>query len=232
MSCFAAPSFRQSRLVLLLASSLLVPAIASAEPIVITGGFINRYVGDMGGLSLQGEDFHVGVVWNFTDGPEIFRITPGEPFTPSLTVSVGGYGFAHVPGYSTGEPGDYVRFGGQLRFTGPTITLDDSGTQLELVRFPLTMAGEFFGYPHLSGPGAEPLFRFDLTGIATATSFFRRFEDNGIVEYINVNTPQSIAFHRQAVPEPVPEPATLLLVTSGLAAACARVRRSRFNRAR
>lgn len=201
---------------------LLSPAAASADPVVVTGGSISLYLGDLGGLGFEGDGFSLGVVFGLTAGPQFTRVVPGEPYTPVFEILPSGYGFAHVPGYSTG-PDEFVDFSGRLRFVGPTFVPDDPGTLFAFFSSSFSMTGEISGRARGSGPGAAPLFTLQVTGWGTTTAGpFRRFEEDGPVEYINVSGTHSFTFARQDGPDPVPEPATLLLVTSGLAA-CARV---------
>ena len=126
-----------------------------------------------------------------------------------------------MPGYSTGD-GEFVDFTGQLLFTGPTFVPDDPGTQFASFSSPFTMTGEISGAPHGAGVGGTPLFTLELTGTGTTTAGpFRRFEEGSVVEYRNAQGAQTFTFAPDD-PSPVPEPATFLLVASGLAA-CARV---------
>jgi hypothetical protein len=195
----------------------------------VTGGSINTYFGDLGEFGLQGDDFRLGVVFGFTAPPDWVSVVPGQPFTPSFEVGVTGYGFAHVPGYSTGE-GEFVDLSGRLLFTGPTFVPADPGTLFASFSSPFVMTGEISGTARGSGPGA-PLFTIQVTGDGTTTAGpFRRFEDESGVAYVHLQGTQTYTFASQQGPDPVPEPATVLLVTSGLAA-CARAGRSRLRRA-
>ena len=217
MNSFARQAMRRFR-AFALALLLFSPTTAIADPVVVTGGFISMYQGDLGGFALEGDEFSLGVAFGFTGGPAWTRLVPGEPLTLTFDVNPSGFAFAHVPGFST-APGEFVRLGGSLQFVGPTFVPEDPGTLFAFFSSPVTMSGVVTGHAQFGTREDPPLFTLHVTGSGITTAGpFRRFDDHDPVDYVNVQGTHGVTFSSPDVPAPIPEPATVALLATGMAA--------------
>jgi hypothetical protein len=124
-----------------------------------------------------------------------------------------GSGTATVAGTSY----DRIYFDGELRFRSADVTAPPSTPNGFTVSQPFTFSGYLIGVPDR---GSSPeVFRPALTGHGTVTaSFLPLVAVEGYPPIFDFQTIR-YEFASDAVPDPVPEPATLLLFGSGLGAA-------------
>jgi hypothetical protein len=196
------------RLVIVCAIAVQVSATGvAADPIRVTGGSLSFDTGDPPAFSLltsSGQLFEAegfGVDWPATC---FFQCSPGVAIPISIVATESdGPMFFRADGVDLFPVMHFV-------ISAPSVTLgSDTGTPngpLEKFRRPFTFAGQLTGYasPDLIG---APIFDLTLTGSGTAR-LSMALED-GRYSFA------SLDYEFQA--DPVPEPATLLLVGAGAA---------------
>ena len=212
------------------AVTLFSPRPASADPVVITSGSFQigwgRGAFRSFGFNLRGEDFHI--IGGEGDGSANNLFLPRcHEFLPctagDTTMLSGPYGVFTAGGRAEidGVSYDLTRYAGSVFFSSPTVITIPSSTAASIqVQAPFTFSGSLaIDAVRTVPPDWVSVGQFDLTGqgIATATLFFRSqgtFDAGYAIQSI-----------RYDFTDPVPEPATLLLIGSGLAAVLGRRRR-------
>jgi PEP-CTERM motif-containing protein len=200
--------------------STLVPVGVHADPVQITSGFLTSS-GSFGSADFQfvGADFvavgtaEPGVVW---PSLQCFPCTSGDVISMNTDYSgtIGG-GSATVDGTSY----ERVTFGGELMFrSSPTIAPAMAGAFT--VSQPFAFSGRLLGFLNYNLPTEQLAFERLLAGRGTVTASFGANPSGGapIFSFQTVR----YDFTSDAA---VPEPATLLLFGTGLAAAYWRRRR-------
>ena len=191
---------------------VFAPSTTIADPVVITSGFI--FVSGMHGpqYSLAGNNFAVtgGLGDHGATGPGLCAPCRAGELIPLNSMYVGlslGQGTATVDGTFFND----VIFRGVFDLSGDPFLIPNS-TSAVILTAPFTFSGFIVGCPRGDPDCPAPFFTTQLTGSGVAIinlNFLFDSQGNALFEFVNVN----YVFNQN-----IPEPASLLLLVSGLAA--------------
>ena len=190
--------------------AVVVPIEARADP--ITQGFIQVGLTPTDFRFQTSEHTFVGELETGQPSPVMFSGLPGDVLNLSTVFSGTLTGFT-VDGVNS------LPTSVDFRFTGGLVTVPDIPGE---VFAPFTFTGSLLVSP---GGGAPPQ-QFTLNGAGTARSLFN-YQFQGGEPLINAPRAATTVIYEFASPAPVPEPASVLLVGTGLLVAAARKWRKR-----
>ena len=202
---------------------LMSCSVAAADPIVVTGGSMSVVgVGANDLFMLQGDGLSLtGVGHENIVGPGVCNPCIGGSITFNATLD----SFVHLapsPGSVGGRSFPDVILDGTMSFFGPSFPVGPLATNPTLTA-PFTFSAMLRGFPSSAMDGA-PLFENVFIGGGTATANYIITPGPGatLVRFRDV----TYQFEPNVPVSPTPEPASVLLVVTGLAAAASRRRRT------
>ena len=218
-----------TRLCLLAFTLVFTSSITHADPIVITSGALS--VSGLAGIpvySFSGQNFSVTAVGHDfgNTGPEsCFPCVSGQVISTNSTYGGSTLGSGTV--MFNGMTFNNISLLGVLTFTGPSIVIPQTNLTSLTLTAPFTLSGPFGGCFGSQLTCDSIVFSTQLSGTGVASIRFEGFVDSQnriLYDFRNV----TYTFTNTAVPEPT----SILLLTSGVAALVAGKRKLRSRRRR
>jgi hypothetical protein len=223
------PLARSLPILLLFSFLLFLPSQARADGIVITNGGVGFFPGNMGSpgsFTLIGQDFYIyggqfsSLSWTGTASGMV-----GDYISPNSIAtgfSAGPFAFATINGTTYSN----VTFGGTFTFQGTPFQIGAPYSENHVLNTTATFSGVISVYACGGIPNCAPVFSTQLSGQALAALIVApRFNASGTPYYELIGG--SYGFQRTV---PTPEPATLILLGTGLVAVVGAVRRRRITK--
>jgi hypothetical protein len=217
---------RLGSLTLVLCCGIFTSTSALADPIQITGGqFTTTGTSSVFTFTGDGLSLHAG-----GDGGLVSATFLNcEPCVPTHPVPLSFAGSLPGGTLSSGFPGEFdgVSYAqtfleGSFVFSGPSFSSAVLSADNLTFTAPFSMTATIVNYAS-SARFPPALFTASLFGTGTATMTFTSFVDPALGRIFDA---ESIVYEFSAVPAATPEPATLLLLGTGLAGLIARRRRA------
>jgi hypothetical protein len=214
-------------LTLFLCCGIFFSTAAGADPIRITGGQFTT-TAHSSGFTFTGDGFSLhalgqgGIV-----SPTFLNCRPcveGDPVPLSFSGTfLAGSLSSGFPGEFDGVSYERTFLEGSFEFTGPDFTSAVLSADNLTVTAPFAMTATIVNYAN-SSRFPPALFTASLFGSGTATMTFSTNPDPMFGRFFDA---QSIVYDFAAAPAATPEPATLLMLGTGIAGVLARRRRMR-----
>lgn len=198
-------------------SVLSIPQAANAEPVTITNGSVSvtstvrdtlsfNFSGN--GLSVSGQNLHAPVQHYMS--PCLLSASlcqPGDLISPNALINLSAEGPSSVTFNGASVLVSWASQDSFLQFTGPGVVIPSAADQITLT-MPFEMLGTINVHA-LNDPGPV-IFSTTINGSGIATLFLQRPAGNPVGFAIT-------GARYDFSPAAVPEPATMILLTTGLA---------------